>query len=181
MEQFKNLLDQKLESTLTNYKNKLAQIRATGAHPSLVSNLVINYYDVPTPLSQLANVKAPDATLLIVVPFDKQIIGDILKAISDSSLGLSAAGEGETIRIVVPPLTQEKRGFFVKQNKELTEETRISVRNTRQDINKKVNSDESLSENEQKLVLETIQKQIDKTNKIINELAKNKENELTTV
>lgn len=181
MEKYLEQLTEKLNISLSKHKERQGQIRATGANASLVSNLMVNYYDVATPLSQLANIKAPDATLLMITPFDKSVIMDILKVISNSDLGLSAAEDGGTIRIVVPPLTSEKRDFFVKQNKEITEEAKISIRNIRQEINKKINNDADLSENEQKLALEKVQKEIEKFNKEVEELSKVKEKELTTL
>lgn len=173
-------LKEKIDLTLKNFENKLSQVRATGAHPSLVSNLLVNYYDVPTPLQQIANIQAPDATLLIISPFDKASSMEILKTISNSALGLSGVDEGEKIRIVVPPLTDEKRHFFVKQVKELTEDAKISIRTIRHDANKKI-LNLKLSKNEEELRLDEIQKEIDKANNKILEFFKLKEEELTKI
>ncbi len=171
----------KLNSTIEALQNKLSTIIATGAHPSILNGIEVEYYEAMTPLNQVANVKAPDATMLIVTPFDQNINKDIVEAIHKSALGLNPVDEGNQIRIMVPPLTAEKREIFVKDAKEIGEEARISVRNVRQDSNKKVRASEEMSENEQQLAEEQIQKLVDTFNKKIEEIIKAKVESLTNI
>lgn len=173
--------ESKLNSTIEALQSKLSKIIATGAHPSILKGIEVKYYEAMTPLNQVANIKAPDATMLIIVPFDPSINKDIVEAIHKSALGLNPVDEGNQIRIMVPPLTAEKRGIFVKESKENGEEARISVRNVRQDANKKVRASETMSENEQKLAEEEIQKLVDTFNKKIEEIIKAKVDSLTNI
>lgn len=173
--------EQKLKSTISALQDRLATIIATGAHPSLLKGIEVMYYEAMTPLSQVANIKAPDATMLIVTPFDNSINKDIVEALHKSSLGLNPVDEGNQIRIMVPPITAEKRTIFVKDAKEIGEDARISVRNVRQDANKKVRANEELSENEQRLAEEEIQKLVDRFNKEIEEIIKAKIDALTNI
>ncbi len=181
MNEIINNTEQKLKSTIQVLHDKLSTIIATGAHPSILNGIEVEYYETMTPLSQVANIKAPDATMLIVMPFDQTITKNIVEAIHKSSLGLNPVDEGNQIRIMVPPLTADKRMLFVKDAKEIGEEARISVRNVRQDSNKKIRSMTDVSENEQRQMEEDVQKLIDKFNKEIEEIVKKKVDSLTNI
>lgn len=180
MQEIIDITKQKLDSSLHILHEKLSAIIATGASPTMLKNIEVEYYETMTPLNQVANIKAPDATMLMVAPFDKSLIKDIVEAIHKSDLGLNPVDEGEQIRIMVPPMTAEKRELFVKEAKQIGEEARISVRNVRTDSNKKVKS-AGLSENEERLAEENIQKLVDEANKQIEEVIKTKVNDLTTI
>ncbi len=171
---------QKLESSLHALHEKLSAIIATGASPVMLKNIEVEYYESMTPLNQVANVKAPDATMLIVTPFDRTIIKDIVEAIHKSDLGLNPVDEGDSIRIMVPPMTADKREIFVKEAKAIGEEARISVRNVRTDSNKKIKG-LGLSENEERQAEEEIQKLVDNTNKEIENVVKIKVDALTNI
>ncbi len=173
MNEIINNTEVKLKGAIQALHDKLSTIIATGAHPSILNGVEVIYYETPTPLSQVANIKAPDATMLIVTPFDQTITKDIVEAIHKSALGLNPVDEGNQIRIMVPPLTSEKRELFVKDAKTIGEEARISVRNVRQDSNKKIKAAEA-SENEQRQAEEDVQKLVDKYNKEIEEIVKKK-------
>ncbi len=180
MQQIIDNTKQKLDQAIHVLREKLSSIIATGANPSMLKNIEVEYYETMTPINQVANVKAPDATMLIVSPFDKSMIKEIVEAIHKSDLGLNPVDEGEQIRIMVPPMTAEKRDIFVKEAKQIGEESRISVRNVRTDANKKIKASE-LSENEERLGEEQVQKLVDEANKQIEEIVNTKVNDLTSL
>ncbi len=172
--------NQKIDSAITHLKEKLSTIIATGASPAMLKNVEVEYYEVMTPINQVANVKAADATMLIVTPFEKTIVKDIVEAINKANLGLNPIDEGDSIRIMVPAMTADKRELFVKDAKHIGEEARISVRNVRTESNKKIKASE-VSENEQRLAEETVQKIVDEANKKIEEIINAKVKDLTTL
>lgn len=171
---------QKIDSAIQHLREKLGSIIATGASPAMLKGIEVEYYEVMTPLNQVANIKAPDATMLMVSPFDKSLTKDIVEAINKANLGLNPVDEGDSIRIMVPPMTAEKRDIFVKEAKQIGEEARISVRNVRTDSNKKIKSEE-MPENETRLAEENVQKIVDQANKTIEEIVNSKVNDLTTL
>ncbi len=180
MEQIIENTKQKIDSAVNVLRERLSAIIATGANPSMLKNVEVEYYETMTPLNQVANIKAPDATMLIVSPFDRTLIKDIVEAIHKADLGLNPVDEGDQIRIMVPPMTAEKREIFVKEAKQIGEEARISVRNIRTDSNKKIKSSE-FSENEERLGEEQVQKLVDEANKQIEEIINTKVNDLTSL
>ncbi len=165
--------EKKLNNIITILHNKLATIIATGAHPSILNGIEIEYYETMTPLSQVASISAPDATMLIVKPFDRNTAKEIIESINKSSLGLNPIDEGEQIRIMIPPMTEEKRNIFVKETKQIGEEFKISLRNARTDSLKKIRNLE-ISENEEKQLEDELQKLVNKFNKEIEQIIKNK-------
>lgn len=181
MNEILQITEQKLKSAIVALQDKLSTIIATGAHPSLLNGIEVEYYEAMTPISQVASIKAADATMLIVTPFDNSINKEIVEAIHKSDLGFNPVDEGNQIRIMVPAMTAEKRTIFAKDAKDLGEEARISVRNVRQDSNKKIRSSDDMSENEQRLAEEEIQKLVDKYNKEIEEAIKTKVEALTKI
>ena len=172
--------NKKINSALSTLRDNLSKIVATGSHPSLLNGIKVEYYEVMTPLSQVANIVAQDATTLIVSPFDPSTIKEVVEAINKANLGLNPVDEGKRIRISVPPLTMEKREVFAKDAKALGEISRISIRNIRQDSNKKIKL-EKLSENEQKQKEEEIQKLVDNANKEVERIIKIKTDTLLRV
>ncbi len=170
----------KIDSAIAHLNEKLGTIIATGASPAMLKNVEIEYYEVMTPINQVANIKAPDATMIIVSPFEKSIVKDIVEAINKANLGLNPVDEGDSIRIMVPPMTAEKREIYVKEAKQIGEEARISVRNVRTDSNKKIKA-AGVSENEERQGEEDVQKIVDQANKTIEEIVNKKVKDLTTL
>ncbi len=170
----------KINSTMIKLRDDLSKIVATGSHPSLLNGIEVEYYETMTPLNQVANISAQDATTLIVSPFDVTITKDIITAINKADLGLNPVDEGKKIRIGIPPLTTEKRESFAKDAKSFGENARISIRNIRQDSNKKIKN-QNFSENEKKQNEEDIQKLIDEANKEIEKIVKSKTNDLLSI
>ena len=172
--------EEKMENTINSLENKFTNVRAGRANPSMLDGITVEYYGVPTPLKQLANISIPEARQLMVKPFDKSILSGIEKAIFEANLGVTPNNNGECIFIVIPPLTEDRRKELVKQVKALAEEGRIALRNIRQDGNNGIKN-LKLPEDEEKRGNEEIQELINKYNKIIDEKLKEKENDLMTI
>ena len=126
---------QRMEKTIDALRQELAKLRTGRAHPSLLEHLMVNYYGVPTPLSQVANVAIENSRTLMVTPWEKNIVSDIEKAIITANLGLNPNTAGTVIRIPMPPLTEERRKSLGKVVREEGERARVAVRNIRRDAN----------------------------------------------
>ena len=124
-------LTEKLDKTIENLGKKFATVRAGRANPSSLDGVMVDYYGSMTPLKQLATVSVPEARQLLIKPFDKGALANIEKAILASNLGYTPGNDGETIRIVIPELTEERRRELAKQVKAIAEEAKVSVRNIR--------------------------------------------------
>ncbi len=165
-------------------KRELGHIRAGKATPQLLDGIKVEYYGTQTPLNQLANISAPDPRLLTVEPFDKSSIREIEKAIMSSGLGLNPNNDGMLIRIPLPVLSEERRKDLVKVSREKTEEARVSIRNIRREIKdeiKKIVKEESLPEDSRYEAEEDLQKLTDSYISIVDQMLKDKEEEIMTV
>lgn len=119
--------------SIEHFESELAKIRAGKASPSMLSGVMVEYYEAMTPLQQVANVSVMDARTLIVQPWEKSTLNDIAKGIIDSNLGLNPQNNGEQLIITVPPLTEERRRDLVKKAKSESENAKIGIRNNRKD------------------------------------------------
>jgi ribosome recycling factor len=127
-------------------QRELQTVRTGRASPSLVERLMVDYYDTPTPLAQLASIHATDPRTLTIQPWDKKALGDIEKAIQKSDLGLNPNNDGSVIRLTLPPLTEERRKDLVKVVHKKVDEARIAVRNIRRDSHDKLRDQEKKKE-----------------------------------
>lgn len=175
-----NNLEQKMKKSIESYENRLKTVRAGRANPSSLDGVVVSYYGTPTPLKQLATISVPEATQLLIKPFDKGCLKDIEKAIFDSDLGYTPNNDGETIRIVIPALTEERRKELTKQVKKMAEDAKISIRNIRHDGIEEAKKMEA-PEDEVKGAEDRIQDLVNEYNKKIDKILKEKEQELLTV
>ncbi len=173
MDEIKKNIDQKIEVTLNILHDKLSTIIVSGAHPAILNNIKVNCYDSLLPINQVANIKAQDSNLLLIIPFDSANIKSIVEAINKSDLNLNPIEEGESIKLIISPMTSEKRDIFIKQAKKFGEEAKISIRNLRTDFNKKVRN-QNLSENEEELIEKEIQNSVDSANKEVDKVIKDK-------
>ena len=128
-------LTDRMERTLEALDRDLKKVRTGRASVSLLDGIRVDYYHTPTPLNQLASVSVPEARLLMIQPWDPQIIGDIEKAILRSDLGLTPMNDGKIIRISIPPLSEERRKELVRVVKKMAEESKVALRNIRRDAN----------------------------------------------
>ena len=165
---------------IESLEKRFINVRAGRANPSMLDGVMVEYYGVPTPIRQLANISVPEARQLSIKPFDKSALGAIEKAIFEANLGVTPNNNGETIFIVIPALTEDRRKELVKQVKGMAEEGKIALRNIRQEGNTDIKKLE-LPEDEEKRGNEKVQELINKYNKIIDEKLKEKEEELMTI
>lgn len=172
--------EERMMNTIDNLEKRLANIRAGRANPSILNGINVEYYGVPTPLIQLATISIPEARMLQIKPFDRTSIGTIEKAIFEANIGLTPNNNGEVIILNIPALTEETRRDYVKQAKSIAEETKIALRNIRQDANNDIKKLE-VTDDEIKAGQDDIQELINKYNKIVDDKTKEKEKELMTV
>ena len=170
----------KMDKTIENLEKRFATVRAGRANPSSLDGVMVEYYGVMTPLKQLATISVPEARQLLIKPFDKGALAGIEKGILASNLGYTPGNDGETIRIVIPELTEERRRELAKQVKAISEDAKVSVRNIRHDGLENLEKLE-LPEDEEKNVEKEIQDLVNDYNKKIDSLLKVKEEELLTV
>jgi len=159
----------------------LAGIRTGRASPALVEHIRVDYYGTPTPLNQLAGISAPDAKMIIIQPWDKQVLQAIDKAIRKSDLGLNPSSDGNVIRLMIPSLTEERRKDLVKVVRKRVEEGRVAVRNIRREALEKLREmqkEKEISEDDEKRALTQLQALTDKFIESVNKLGENKEQEV---
>ena len=170
----------RMEEALNNVEKRFLNVRAGRANPNMLDGITVEYYGVPTPLKQLANISVPEARQLSIKPFDKGILGDIEKAIYEANLGITPNNNGEVIFLVIPALTEDRRKELVNQVKQIAEEGKIALRNIRQDANNDIKK-ENLPEDIEKRANEDVQELINKYNKKIEEVLAKKTDELMTI
>lgn len=172
--------ESRMEESIASMEKRFIKVRAGRANPSMLDGIMVEYYGVPTPLKQLANISIPEARQLSIKPFDKGILGDIEKAIFEANIGITPNNNGEVIFLVIPALTEDRRKELVKQVKQIAEEAKIALRNIRQDINNDIKK-EKLPEDVEKQGNEEVQELINQYNKKVDEALKVKEQELMTI
>jgi ribosome recycling factor len=159
-------------------------IRTGRANASLLDRITVDYYGTETQLKSLANISTPDATTIAIQPYDKSSMGQIEKAISISDLGLTPNNDGQTIRLNIPPLTEQRRKELAKQASKLAEEGKVALRNIRRDAVDAVRKQEKnreISEDEARDLQEQIQKVTDQYTEKVEELLSSKEKEILTL
>ena len=161
--------------------NEIAQIRTGRASTNILDNIKVDYYGTLTPLSQLANISVEDAKTLAIIPWEKSIVQDIEKTIMESDLGINPATSGDTIRVILPDLTEETRKEFIKKAKSDAENTKVSIRNVRREGNSQLKEflkEKEISEDEERQGEEEIQKLTDIYVNKVDEILSFKEKDL---
>lgn len=174
----------KMESVIEDFKRKLANVRTGRATVGLLDAVHVDYYGTSTPLQQMASVAVPEPQLITVQPWDISQLGAVEKAIIAANLGLNPSNDGKVIRLPVPPLNEERRKQLAKQVGEIAEDHRVAVRNIRHASNdalKKLLKDKLVSEDEERGGLDEVQKLTNTYIGKVDELAKNKEQEVMSV
>jgi len=174
----------RMGKSVDSLRNELVKIRTGRAHPSLLDQIVVDYYGTDTPINQVANVTVEDSRTLAVAPWEKQMVAVVEKAILNSGLGLNPSTAGNLIRIPMPPLTEERRRELVKVVKNEGENAKIAIRNIRRDANsdfKDLLKEKEISEDESRQAEDMIQKHTDKYVKSIDEVIAVKEKELMEI
>ncbi len=174
----------RMDKTIDALKHEFASIRTGRASTSLLDKVMVDYYGTPTPVNQVANVQAPEPRLILVKPWERNMIGPIEKAVLQSDLGLNPSNDGETIRLAIPQLTEERRRELVKVVHKKAEEAKVAVRNIRRDANDAIKKEEkakTITEDDSKNGQDKIQKLTDKKVKLIDELKDKKEKDVLEV
>jgi ribosome recycling factor len=172
-------LDDQLKILLDGFKDYLGKLRTGRPNPGIFEGLEVEAYGTQTPLKSIANVIIESATSVVIQPYDKGIVQDIVKAVFEADLGYSPVDDGDKVRIGVPTLTEEKRKENVKQMyRVLEEDYKKQVRQVRQDFMQKVDRQEGISEDEQEASKKGIQKSVDEVVSKLDELAEAKENDM---
>jgi ribosome recycling factor len=178
------VIRKRMEKAIDDIRKELVSIRTGRASISILDNIQVDYYGVPTPINQVAQLATPEPTLVTVQPYDVSLVGPIEKAIRASDLGLNPANDGRIIRIPIPPLTEDRRKQLAKHVNKVLEDHRTAVRNIRRDGNehlKKMLKEKGISEDDEKNGLAEIQKLTDDHIHKLEEVAKNKEQEILKV
>jgi ribosome recycling factor len=184
LEQINKDLEISLDQAVKSMIYQLARVRTGRANASLLDNIKVDYYGAPTPLNQLGQVSTPEARLLQIQPFDKQMIGDIEKAILGSNLGVTPSNDGNLIRIPFPLFIEERRKEIAKDVKKIGEDAKIAMRSARRDQNeivKKAEKAKEISEDESKKFQSEIQNKIDDYVKKVDKAISEKEKEVLSI
>ena len=174
----------RMDKVLSDLQHEMAGVRTGRASVNLLDNVRADYYGTPTPLSQMATLHVPDATMLTVQPWDVSQIAIIEKAIRGADLGLNPANDGKLIRVPIPSLTEERRKDLVKKVHHIAEDHRVALRNVRRDSNehiKKLLKDKLISEDEERRALEETQKLTDNYIQRLDQAVKAKEKEVLEI
>ena len=173
--------ENKMKKTCENLETTFATIRAGRSNASVLDQITVDYYGSPTPINQVASIATPDARSLLIQPWDGSILKGIEKAILTSDLGINPQNDGRMIRLVFPPLTEERRLELVKQTKKYGEEAKVAIRNIRRDAIEKFKKQQKASEiteDDYKNIEKDVQKLTDDFTKEIDKILEKKEKEL---
>ena len=174
----------KMEKTLSVFEGNLSEIRAGRANPAILNKIKIDYYGVPTPISQVAGVSVPEARLIVIQPWDLSVLKEIEKEILKSDIGINPNNDGKVIRLNFPELNEERRKEIVKNIKKIAEDAKVAIRSIRRDgieEFKKKQKDSEITEDELKIAEDEIQKITDKNIDEIDKLLAEKEKEVMSV
>ena len=184
MKEVNKEFDAKMQKTIDVVMSDFASVRAGRANAAVLDKITVDYYGAPTPLNQVAAISSPDPRSLMIQPWDGSLLKAIEKAILASDLGINPQNDGRAIRLVFPPLTEERRKDLVKQTKKYAEEAKVAIRNIRRDALddvKKLKKDNQISEDEEKRFENEIQKLTDESIKKIEEMLSAKEKDILQV
>jgi ribosome recycling factor len=176
--------EDKMKKTVANLKEGFASLRTGRASASLFDRIKVDAYGEKSPLNQVANISVPEARLVVIQPWDKNLMGEIEKAIRSSELSLNPSNDGKVIRVAIPPLTEERRKELVKLAKAQAEQSRVAVRNIRRDGNdelKKQLKDSKITEDDESKGSAELQKLTDSYINQVNQVLEEKEKEIMEV
>lgn len=177
-------VSRKMDGAVAAMQRELHTLRTGRATPTLVENVSVDYYGVPTPLKQIASISAPDARAILVQPWDKQALREIEKSLLKSEMGFNPSNDGNIITVPIPPLNQERRQELVRLLKRKIEDGKVSIRNVRRDgvdTLRKMEKDKLISQDENRRVQDQLQKTTDAHVKTVDQVATAKETEIMTV
>ncbi|WP_289136430.1 ribosome recycling factor [uncultured Brevibacillus sp.] len=177
-------MEDRMNKAIATLKKDLSSLRAGRANPAMLDRVMVDYYGSPTPISQLANISVPEPRMLTIQPWDKAALKEIDRALQQSDLGISPSNDGVIIRLVIPPLTEERRKDLVKLAGKSGEDSKVAIRNIRRDANddiKKLEKAATISEDESRRHQESIQKTTDKFIAEVDKIVKDKEKDILEV
>ena len=181
MSEYTDTAELRMEKSIDSLKYNFGRVRTGRANPHILDAVKVDYYGQPTPITQLAGVKVPEASMLVIEPWDRSSLNNIEKAIRQSDLGITPSNDGHSIRLPFPQPTEERRKELARDCKQLAEEARISIRNARKDANRAIDRDEELSEDQKNAEKKRIQKLTDKYVGTVDELLKTKTAEVMEI
>lgn len=177
-------IESRMNDRIEYLKEELLAIRAGRANPQILNKVVVEYYGAMTPLNQVAAISVPESRQIMIIPWDKSLIGNISKAIQVAELGVNPMNDGNGIRLTFPELNEERRKEIVKNIKMMAEDTKVAIRNIRRDYiddAKKMEKASEITEDELRSIEERIQKSTDKYVKIVDDMVIQKEKEIMEV
>ncbi len=177
-------IEEKMNKTISVFEENLSEVRAGRANPAILNKVKVDYYGVPTPISQVAGVSVPEARLIVIQPWDASVLKDIEKAILASDIGINPNNDGKVIRLAFPELNEERRKELVKDIKKMAEDAKVAVRTIRRDgidEAKKKQKDSEITEDELRDAENQIQKITDKKIEEIDAILANKEKEILSI
>lgn len=183
LEQFDGF-ESKVDKCIHSLKNEFMSLKAGRANPHVLDKVTVDYYGAVTPISQMANISIPEARLLTISVWDKSALKDVEKAIVGANLGLTPNNDGNIIRIIFPELNEERRKELVKQIKTVAENTKVTIRNARRDINdifKKFKKDSSITEDDCATYEKDVDKKVTEAIAIVDKITQEKEKEVMSV
>ena len=172
---------ERMDKTLESLKKELQSVKTGRANPSVLNKVEVVYYGSPMPLNQVATISAPEAQILMIKPYDKNLLRDIEKAILVADLNLTPQNDGTVIRLNIPALSQERRKEYCKLCGKLSEAAKVSIRNIRRNANETLKRDKTMPEDQRRRVEQDVQKATDEFIKKIDQLASAKEKEIMTI
>lgn len=173
--------EERMNKTIDSLKSNYATLRTGRAATSMLDRIEMDYYGSMTPINQLASITIPEPRQLLIKPYDRNDLKGIVAAINASDLGLNPVNDGTAVRLIIPPLTEERRRDLVKLAKKYAEEGKVSIRNIRRDAMDQVKKDSSFTEDSRKSEEEEIQKLTDNFIKKIDEVFASKEKDIMTI
>lgn len=172
---------EKMGKAIVALESSLTTLRTGRASAAMLNSIEVDYYGSMTPINQIASISVPEPRQLLIKPYDKGDVKNIITAINASDLGINPSNEGTVIRLIIPPLTEERRRDITKQARKYGEEAKIAIRNIRRDYMDLVKIDEEMSEDYQKRVEEEIQKVTDEAIKNVDVIVSKKEEEIMSI
>ncbi len=179
-----NVYEEKMDKTISVFKESLAEIRAGRANPAILNKISVDYYGVPTPINQVAGISVPEARMILIQPWDISLLKEIEKEILKSDIGINPNNDGKVIRLVFPELNEERRKEIVKDIRKLAEEAKVAVRSIRRDAideAKEAQKKSEITEDDLKNEEDQIQKLTDKKIQEIDTLLEAKEKEIMNI
>lgn len=179
-----NVYEEKMNKTISVFEENLSEVRAGRANPAILNKISVDYYGVPTPISQVAGISVPEARMILIQPWDTNLLKEIEKEILKSDIGINPNNDGKVIRLTFPELNEERRKEIVKDIRKLAEEAKVAIRSIRRDAideAKELEKKSEITEDELKNEEDQIQKLTDKKVQEIDELLTKKESEIMKI